>query len=155
MRRWGPNWNPRSHAVRPIGGQSLPASVTPHLLSSCHKATLAAMGERRQVPRYFAEVSAVVYPAGSASGSSVTVVVLSVQGCCVQGAGVPEVGKKCQLTLEWQGDEIRSEALVVWKGLKGEAGLRFLSMDQQSSETLRALCATLRLQPMPPLSSDE
>lgn len=113
------------------------------------------MSERRQVPRYDAEVSAVVYPAGSASGSNVTVVILSVQGCCVQGAGVPEVGKKCQLTLDWQGDEIRTEALVVWKGLKAEAGLRFLSMDTQSSETLRALCATLRLQPMPPLSSDE
>jgi len=113
------------------------------------------MSERRQVPRYDAEVSAVVYPAGSASGSNVTVVILSVQGCCVQGAGVPEVGKKCQLTLDWQGDEIQTEALVVWKGLKAETGLRFLSMDLQSSETLRALCATLRLQPMPPLSSDE
>lgn len=113
------------------------------------------MGERRQVPRYLAEVSAAVYPAGSASGSSVTVVILSVQGCCVQGAGVPEVGKKCQLTLDWQGDEIRSEALVVWKGLKGQAGLRFSSMDQQSSERLRALLATLMLQPMTPLRSPE
>jgi hypothetical protein len=113
------------------------------------------MGERRRVPRYVAEVSAVVYPAGSAAGSNVTVVVLSVQGCCVQGAGVPEIGKKCQLTLEWEGVEIRTEALVVWKGLKAEAGLRFLSMDQQSSETLRALCATLRLQPMGPTSVDE
>jgi hypothetical protein len=113
------------------------------------------MGERRQVPRYLAEVSAVVYPAGSTAGTNLTVVVLSVQGCCVQGAGVPEVGKKCQLTLDWQGDKIRTEALVVWKGLKGQAGLRFSSMDQQSSETLRALLATLILQPLNPLWSDE
>lgn len=112
------------------------------------------MGERRQVPRYVAEVSAVVYPAGGAAGSNVTVVVLSVQGCCVQGAGVPEIGKKCDLSLNWEGEEIRTEALVVWKGLKAESGLRFLSMDQQSSETLRALCATLRLQPMGPTSAD-
>lgn len=96
-----------------------------------------------------------MYPAGSTAGSNVTVVVLSVQGCCVQGAGVPEVGKKCQLTLDWQGDEIRTEALVVWKGLKGEAGLRFSSMDRQSTETLRALLATLMLQPLTPLRSDE
>jgi hypothetical protein len=113
------------------------------------------MSERRQVPRYLAEVSAVVYPPGSASGSNVTVVILSVQGCCVQGAGVPEVGKKCQLTFEWQGAEIRTEALVVWKGLKAQAGLRFLSLDQESSDNLRALCATLRLQPMSPPSVDE
>ena len=113
------------------------------------------MSERRQVPRYLAEVSAVVYPPGSASGCNVTVVILSVQGCCVQGAGVPEIGKKCNLSLNWEGEEIQTEALVVWKGLKAETGLRFLSMDLQSSEALRALCATLRLQPMPPLSSDE
>jgi hypothetical protein len=113
------------------------------------------MRERRQVPRYLAEVSAVVYPPGSAAGSSVTVVVLSVQGCCVQGTGVPEVGKKCQLALEWQGEHIRAEAEVVWKGLKAQAGLRFLSMDQESSENLRELCATLRLQPMVPMPADE
>ena len=113
------------------------------------------MGERRQVPRYLAEVSAVVFPPGGGSGSSVTVVVLSVQGCCVQGAGVPEVGKKCQVNLDWQGEEIQTEATVVWKGLKGQTGLRFLSMDQQSSETLRALCATLRLQPMGPMALEE
>ena len=112
------------------------------------------MSERRRVPRYLAEVSAVVYPAGSASGSNVTVVILSVQGCCLQGAGVPEVGKKCQITLEWEGAEIRTEAQVVWKGLKAQSGLRFLSMDQESSENLRALCATLRLQPMGPTSVD-
>jgi len=113
------------------------------------------MSERRQVPRYLAEISAVVYPAGSVSGSNVTIVVLSVQGCCVQGAGVPEVGKKCQITLEWEGAEIRTEAQVVWKGLKAQSGLRFLPLDQESSENLRALCATLRLQPMGPTSVEE
>ena len=113
------------------------------------------MGERRQVPRYLADVSAVLYQPGSGSGSNVTVVVLSVQGCCVQGAGVPEIGKKCRLTLDWQGEEIQTEAIVAWKSLKGQAGLRFLSMDQQSSETLRALCATLHLQPMGPMALEE
>lgn len=113
------------------------------------------MRERRQVPRYLLEVSAVVYPPGSGTGSNVTVVVLSVQGCCVQGAGVPEIGKKCQLTLEWQGEQIQTEAEVVWKALKAQAGLRFRSMDQESSENLRALCATLHLQPMSPAPADE
>lgn len=113
------------------------------------------MRERRQVPRYLANVSAAISQPGGGPASDVTVVVLSVQGCCIQGMGAPEVGKKCRLTLAWQAEKIRAEALVVWKDAKGRAGLRFLPMDQQSSETLRELCATLRLQPMSMLPPEE
>ena len=108
------------------------------------------MEDRRKVPRYHAEISAVLSQPGSESVTAVMVDVLSVQGCCVRGTGLPEAGRKCWLTLQWQGEEIRTEAQVAWKTIQGLAGLKFLSMDQASSETLRELCATLQLQPMPP-----
>jgi hypothetical protein len=113
------------------------------------------MRERRQVPRYIADVSALLTHHETGSASEVAVEVLSVQGCCVKGAGIPEMGRKCRLTIRWQGEEIRTEAQVAWKNAKGVAGLRFLNMDQKSSETLRELCATLRLQPLAPMSTDE
>jgi hypothetical protein len=113
------------------------------------------MIERRQVPRYLAEVSAVLTRHDTSSQSEVAVEVLSVQGCCVKGAGVPEAGRKCHVAVRWQGDEIRTEAQVVWKDARGLAGLRFLNMDRESSEALRELCATLRVQPLAPMPADE
>jgi hypothetical protein len=113
------------------------------------------MKERRQVPRYIADVSAILTHHETGSASEVAVAVLSVQGCCVKGTAIPEMGRKCRLTIRWQGDEIRAEAHVAWKDAKGVAGIRFLNMDQESSETLRELCATLRLQPLAPMSTDE
>jgi hypothetical protein len=113
------------------------------------------MSERRQVPRYIADISAVLTRHDTGAESEVAVEVLSVQGCCVKGAGIPEAGRKCRVAIRWQGQEIRAEAQVAWKNTKGLAGLRFLNMDQASSETLRELCATLRLQPLAPISTDE
>jgi hypothetical protein len=113
------------------------------------------MSERRQVPRYIADISAVLTRHDTGSESEVNVEILSVQGCCVKGSGIPEAGRKCRLSIRWRGEEIRSEAQVAWKDAKGLAGLRFLNMDQESSETLRELCATLRLQPLAPISTDE
>jgi hypothetical protein len=113
------------------------------------------MSERRQVPRYLADISALLTRHDTGAESEVAVEVLSVQGCCVKGSGIPETGRKCRLAVRWQGDEIRTEAQVVWKDAKGTAGLRFLNMDQGSSETLRELCATLRLQPLAPIPPDE
>jgi hypothetical protein len=113
------------------------------------------MNERRQVPRYIADISAVLSRHDTGSESEVNVQVLSVQGCCVKGLGIPEAGRKCRISIRWRGEEIRSEAQVAWKDATGLAGLRFLNMDQESSETLRELCATLRLQPLASMSTDE
>jgi hypothetical protein len=113
------------------------------------------MSERRQVPRYIADISAVLTRHDTGSESEVAVEALSVQGCCVKGAAIPEAGRKCRLAIRWQGEEIRTEAQVAWKDAKGTAGLRFLNMDQGSSETLRELCATLPLQLLAPMSTDE
>lgn len=113
------------------------------------------MNERRQGPRYIADISALLTHHETGSASAVAVEVLSVQGCCMKGTAIPEAGRKCRRTIRWQGEEIRTEAQVAWKDAKGVAGLRFLTMDQESSETLRELCATLRLQPLARMSTDE
>jgi hypothetical protein len=113
------------------------------------------MDDRRRVPRYFANLTAVLTHQVSGVSEPVQVEVLSVQGCCVRGKPVPEVGRKCRLTMHWQTGEIRTEAEVAWKDAQGLSGLRFLGMDQESSEALRELCATLRLQPMTPWTALE
>jgi len=46
-------------------------------------------------------------------------------------------------------------AQVAWKNAQGLAGLRFLDMDQNSSEVLRELCSSLRLQPLVPWAARE
>ncbi|MBZ5515580.1 MAG: PilZ domain-containing protein [Acidobacteriia bacterium] len=117
--------------------------------------TARNMDERRQVPRYLAGLTAELTHHESGPVSQVAVEVLSVQGCCLQGTEIPGAGRKCQLTIRWQEEEIRTEAQVVWKNSKGWAGLRFLNMDRESSENLRELCATLGLQPFAPISADE
>jgi hypothetical protein len=44
---------------------------------------------------------------------------------------------------------------VAWKNAQGLAGLRFLDVDQNSSEVLRELCSSLRLQPLIPWTARE
>lgn len=113
------------------------------------------MSDRRQVPRYLAGVRAELSHSAGDTVSKVVIEVLSIRGCCLRGTGIPEAGRKCLLTLEWQGTQARAEAEVAWKSIQGLAGLKFLSMDQESSETLRELLATLRLQPMGTMPADE
>lgn len=84
-----------------------------------------------------------------------TVTTLSVQGCCVKGSGLPAAGQDCQLTISWQGREIRVNAKVAWKQPQGQVGLRFLSLDQESTDNLRGLCSTLKLQPLARMTYDE
>jgi hypothetical protein len=111
--------------------------------------------ERRKVPRYFAEVGAVLTCHESGTSEDVQVEVLSVQGCCVRGRGLPAAGKNCRLVLRWNSEEIRAEAQVVWKNPQGLAGLRFTSTDPAALAALRALCSSLRLQPLTPWSALE
>jgi hypothetical protein len=111
--------------------------------------------ERRQVPRYLAEIPGVLSRPGEEAPSDVTVVVLGVRGCCIKRAGGLTIGGKCRLSFSWQGREIHTEAEVAWKGPEGLAGLRFLSLDEHSVETLRTLLATLRLQPLIPQRTDD
>ncbi len=111
------------------------------------------MAERRQVPRYvFGEPAQLSLPPNGPV-LTVTLLSLSVDGCRVEGPGVPAVKQKCHLLIQRQTGEIRSEVQVMWKRPPHLAGLRFLAMDDRNLEALRNLCATLRLQPlviMPP-----
>jgi len=59
------------------------------------------------------------------------------------------------LSIEWLGREIRADAEVAWKDPQGRAGLKFLSMEQESNDTLRELLTNLRLQPLIPTPPDE
>jgi len=113
------------------------------------------MDDRRQVPRYLSELPARLSYPGSGAVSRVSVLTLSVRGCCVAGVGGLEAGKTCQLIIEWLGREIRADAEVAWKNPQGRAGLKFLSMEQESGDTLRELLTNLRLQPLIPTPPDE
>ena len=94
--------------------------------------------ERRKVPRYFAELTAILTNYESGVSQEVQVEVLSVQGCCVRGSGIPESGKNCRLLFRWKGDEFRAEAQVVWK----EAGRRL--REYLDSTSLGTMCKIAR-----------
>ncbi len=106
------------------------------------------MAERRQVPRYQAELKGELIQPPSGPGLSATVVTLSVAGCCLEGASSLKAREECEIAIEWEGQEFRAAAEVTWKSSKGEAGLKFLYIDQVNQELLRKICANLRLQPM-------
>jgi hypothetical protein len=112
------------------------------------------MAERRQVPRYQAELKGrVAQPPGGAI-VPVTVVTLSVAGCCLENAGSLKVKEECEITIDCEGKEFHAAAEVTWKSSKGEAGLRFIYVDQTSQELVRKICANLRLQPLAKLPEE-
>ncbi len=113
------------------------------------------MPERRQVPRYITETRGQLTQPGNPDVVTVNVVTISVQGCCVKGMGIPNAGSMCLLTIFWQGRHIRVHAKVAWKQPSGQAGLKFESVDQESADSLRGLCATLRVQPLAPMSYED
>ncbi|MBZ5564667.1 MAG: PilZ domain-containing protein [Acidobacteriia bacterium] len=106
------------------------------------------MVERRQVPRYQAELKGQVSQPAGGPTIDATVVTLSVAGCCLEGAASLQAKQDCEIIIAWEGREFRAEASVTWKSSKGEAGLKFLYIDQVNQELLRKICANLRLQPM-------
>ncbi len=106
------------------------------------------MAERRQVPRYQAELKGRVSQPPGGPTLDATVVTLSVAGCCLEGASSLRAKEDCEIAIEWEGQEFRAEAAVTWRSSKGEVGLKFLYVDQVNQELLRKICANLRLQPM-------
>ena len=112
------------------------------------------MDERRNVPRYNATLSARICLPGQ-DPMLVKVLTLAVKGCAIKGMGIPEVGKPCELVIQWQGREIPLGSQVAWKTREGMAGLRFVSVGEQDVEVLRELCSTLRLQPLAPMRTDD
>jgi len=106
------------------------------------------MRERRQVPRYVAELHCEVSQPPGATPHHVKLVNLSVLGCSVEGADALQAKQDCEIAFEWGGHQFRAEATVTWKSSRGEAGLKFLSMDPAHQDVLRKLCANLRPLPL-------
>jgi hypothetical protein len=112
------------------------------------------MSERRQVPRYVAELPAQLSQPPGGAVYNVTVVNLSVMGCCVEGATSIKANQDCELTMEWEGKEFHAVGVATWKSGKAEAGMKFLYVDQESQSLLRKICSNLRLQPLSPLPKE-
>jgi hypothetical protein len=104
--------------------------------------------ERRQVPRYLAELEATLMLRPQGGIVKVKVANLSVTGCCVENAAGLNADQECELAIEWEGQRFRADSEVTWKSTKGEAGLRFLYIDQKSQDLLRSICSNLRLMPL-------
>ena len=108
------------------------------------------MQNRREVPRYMCELPArLSLPDGEAI-ANVTLIRLGIRGCATRGEGVPAVGQKTMILVEWQGRHFQADAGVAWKTEDGLAGFRFASVDEKDKELLMKICANLPLQPLMP-----
>ncbi len=107
------------------------------------------MSKRREVPRYVCHLSAQVLQ----PRLSVTVTTLSINGCCIAGAGLLDEGQKYELTAEWGGRNLRAHAEVVWKNQQGKAGCRFLSISHDGIELIKEILTGLPLEPLQRLSA--
>ncbi len=129
-------------ALAPYGAGQVGASSMPPKPAQEH--------ERRRVPRYVSELPARLSSLATGASSTVTLVTLSVLGGCLEGAGLPGAGQKCELNTEWQGRPLAIQGEVVWR-TSNRAGVRFGSLEAEAEKLLRGVCADLRLQPLAPL----
>jgi hypothetical protein len=102
------------------------------------------MRERRSVPRYPLGIPGMLHPSGEMVGTRVTVQVISVQGCTLEGVAALDFGRKCELYISWRGAEIGVQGQVVSKDPTGKVGLKFLTVDKDIRKRLTDLCDTLR-----------
>ena len=102
------------------------------------------MRERRTAPRYPLGIPGRLHPSGEMVGTKVTVRVISVQGCTLEGVEGLDFGRKCELYISWRGAEIGVEAQVVSKDATGKVGLKFLTVDKDIRRHLNDLCDALR-----------
>lgn len=103
---------------------------------------------RREVPRYRCDLNAELLQPDTGTRRNVTVIILSIKGCCLEGVGPLDQGQKCQLKTQWYGNDLQAEAVVVWNNHQGQAGCRFLSVNDERTKLLREICASLPLQPI-------
>lgn len=106
------------------------------------------MSNRREVPRYVCELNAEVVQSESGSRLNTTLTVLSVKGCCLDGANPLDRGQKCELSAEWCGKDLRAEAEVVWKNTRGQVGCRFLSVSDDAMKVIKEILTGLPIQPV-------
>ncbi len=106
------------------------------------------MRERRHVPRYLSDLHGEVFEPTRPTQQTVGILILSVDGACVDRAGFLSRGVKCTLRLDWHERHFEVEAEVVWTNSQGRAGLKFTSMDEDSRKLIREILPNLPLQPM-------
>jgi hypothetical protein len=120
---------------------------------ACRRLHSPTMGDQRRYPRYlFGGVGQLLeLPGGPAS--EVTIPAINMAGCGANGRSIPAVGQKCELVIKWEAKQFCCDVEVKWKTPRGDAGLKFLSMDDERHAILRTLFATLHLEPVPTLPS--
>lgn len=106
--------------------------------------------EHRRVPRYVSELRTRLSHLPTGSNWNVILVSLSILGGCAEGSGLPQPGKHFELMTEWEGQDLRIDAELVWKG-KDRVGFEFVPLNPEAERLLRQICANLRLQPLTPL----
>lgn len=107
--------------------------------------------ERRRVPRYVSELRAGVLDSSSGVTANAALITLSVLGGCLEGEGLPEPGRPCEVLTEWEGRPLRLPGEVIWKSKTKRVGIKFASLNPEDERLLRQVCANLRLQPLAPL----
>ncbi len=103
---------------------------------------------RRQFPRYVSELPALLSNPATGSKANVLLVSLSLKGGCVEGSGLPETGQRCEINAQWEGRSLQIRSDIVWR-TKQQAGVRFDTLDDGTQQTLKQICANLRLEPPP------
>ena len=110
--------------------------------------------ERRRVPRYMAHLKGSLNLPGKGIALPVMVEDLCVLGCLLEYVPSLKVQQDCELTVDWQGRQFRTAALVAWISQQGQVGLAFHNNDAVNQQLLREICAELRLKPLAPLPED-
>jgi len=111
---------------------------------------LSGMQNRREVPRYMCELPARLSLRDGEAVTNLTLIRLGIRGCATRGEGVPAVGQKGMILIEWQGRQFQADAEVVWKKTDVMAGFRFASVDEKNRELLVKICAIHPMQPLTP-----
>jgi hypothetical protein len=133
-------------AVGPLAESLAPRLPAPSAAAS----PPPAVRERRRVPRYVSELRASLSAPAVGEFVKADLVTLSVLGCCLEGSQLLAAGQACEVNTEWEGKPLRLQGEVVWNKQK-QAGVKFVSLDEETQRLLRQICANLRLQPMAPL----
>ena len=108
--------------------------------------------ERRRVPRYSAHVKASVKPPGESPALAVMVEDLCVLGCLLEYGPTLEIHEECDFAVTWKGRELRTPAVVAWKGEQGQVGLEFHNTNPSNQQLLREICADFLMKPLVRLS---
>ncbi len=104
---------------------------------------------RRKLPRYISELRGDLLDTETGRSAEVFLVDLSISGARLEGTGLPDSGRICQLRTEWEGVRILLPCKVAWK-TKKQAGMKFTPLDDETAIRLREICAGSLIAPPGP-----